>query len=45
MELYILFARILDAPGTSLSDQVNECVSILAPSQNEKMVPEMVEQL
>lgn len=32
MELYDLFARILEPPGPSLSDRVNECLSILAPS-------------
>ena len=33
MELYDLFARILEPPGPSLSDEVNECISMLAPSQ------------
>ena len=33
MELYDLFAQILGPPGPSLSDQVNECISILAPSR------------
>ncbi len=32
MELYNLFARILEPPGPSLSDRVNECLCILAPS-------------
>jgi nitrate reductase assembly molybdenum cofactor insertion protein NarJ len=31
MELYDLFAHILEPPGPSLSDQVSECISILAP--------------
>ncbi len=33
MELYDLFARILEPPGPSLFDRVNECLSILAPSR------------
>jgi len=33
MELYDLFAHILGPPGPSLSDQLNECISILAPSR------------
>jgi len=33
MELYDLFAHILEPPGPPLSDQVNECISILASSQ------------
>jgi nitrate reductase assembly molybdenum cofactor insertion protein NarJ len=35
MELYGLFALILEPPGPSLSDQVNECISILASSRRE----------
>ncbi len=35
MELYDLFAHILESPGPSLSDQVNECISTLAPSWRE----------
>jgi nitrate reductase delta subunit len=33
MEIYGLFGRILEPPGPSLSDQVNQCISILAPSE------------
>ncbi len=33
MGLYDLFARILEPPGPSLSDEVNECISVLAPSR------------
>jgi len=32
MELYDLFARILEPPGPSLSGRVNECLGILTPS-------------
>ncbi len=35
MELYDLFARILEPPGPSLSGRVNECLSILTPSWGE----------
>ncbi len=35
MELYDLFAHVLGPPGPSLSDQVSECISILAPSRGE----------
>ena len=33
MELYDLFAHILEPPGPPLSDQVNECISILASAR------------
>jgi nitrate reductase delta subunit len=33
VELYDLFAHVLGPPGPSLSDRVNECISILAPSR------------
>ncbi len=32
MELYDLFARVLEPPGPSLSGRVNECLGILTPS-------------
>ncbi len=39
MELYDLFARILDPPGPSLSGRVNECLSILASSRGRAAGP------
>ncbi len=35
MQIYSLFGRILEPPGASLSDQVNECISILTLFQRE----------
>jgi len=35
MEIYSLFGHILEPPGPSLSDQVNECISTLASSRRE----------
>lgn len=35
MEIYSLFGHILETPGPSLSDQVNECISLLTPFQSE----------
>lgn len=38
MELYDLFARILDSPEPSLVNRVNECLAIMIPSQPEAAV-------
>ncbi|HUL20586.1 MAG TPA: molecular chaperone TorD family protein [Thermodesulfobacteriota bacterium] len=35
MEIYSLFGHILEPPEPSLSDQVNECISLLAPFRRE----------
>jgi len=35
MEIYSLFGHILEPPGPWLSDQVNNCISLLTPFQRE----------
>ncbi len=35
MEIYSLFGHILEPPGPSFSDQVNECITLLTPFRQE----------